>query len=127
MLIFFFSSEFAKLFPRAIFAGSGGGKVSLHSARAELRGEIVDEENEKPRSQSSSKKSKSKINKKHKVILVEEDEDVEDHDDDAITISDISDDDNLEDFEEHRVNLLSEEGSNSDLGRYNASIYQLIQ
>ena len=125
--IVFLYLEFAKLFPGAIFAGSGGGKISLDSAKAELRGEIVEEERKKPKVQSSSKRSRSKINKRHKIILIDEDEDVKDKDDDAITISDISDDENLGDFENHGVSFLSEEGSNSDLGRYDTNMRKVAE
>merc|ERR1712025_1278778 len=86
--------EFAKLFPGAIFAGSGGGKVGLQHAQAELRGEIVEEGRKK---KSSLKRRKSEINKRHKIILVDDDN-VSD-DDDAVTISDVSEDEDFDDFD----------------------------
>ena len=112
----FLCSEFAKLFPGAIFAGSGGGKVGLQHAQAELRGEIVEEGRKK---KSSLKRRKTKINKRHKIILVDDDNVSDQDDDDAVTISDVSEDD---DFDDLGVSLSSGDRSNTDLGRYDINI-----
>ena len=113
----FLCSEFAKLFPGAIFAGSGGGKVGLQHAQAELRGEIVEEGRKK---KSSLKRRKTKINKRHKIILVDEDNVSDQDDDDAVTISDVSEDEDFDDFD--GVSLSSGDRSNTDLGRYDINI-----
>merc|ERR1712025_1418236 len=105
--------EFAKPFPGAIFAGSGGGKVGLQHAQAELRGEIVEEGRKK---KSSSKRRKTKINKRHKIILVDDDNVSDQDDDDAVTISDVSEEDNFDDFDDLGVSLSSGDRSNTDLG-----------
>ena len=66
------------------------------------------------------KRRKTKINKRHKIILVDEDN-VSD-DDDAVTISDVSEEDNFEDFDDLEVSLSSGDRSNIDLGRYDINI-----
>ena len=68
------------------------------------------------------KRRKTKINKRHKIILVDEDNVSDQDDDDAVTISDVSEEDNFEDFDDLGVSLSSGDRSNTDLGRYDINI-----
>ena len=65
------------------------------------------------------KRRKTKINKRHKIILVDEDNVSDQDDDDAVTISDVSEEDNFDDL---GVSLSSGDRSNTDLGRYDINI-----
>ena len=68
------------------------------------------------------KRRKTKINKRHKIILVDDDNVSDQDDDDAVTISDVSEEDNFDDLDDLGVRLSSGDRSNTDLGRYDINI-----
>lgn len=98
--------ELNKLCPRTIYTGSGGGRDYCNKSRKEPRGNLLEEDDVyttvlKPtKMRQKSKSSKRKEESHGHAVQSERKESAEDlkEDDDAMTLSDVSDVDNLDDY-----------------------------